>query len=113
MSLAPPTPVEGLRAPGEGQDAANRVTRPKLKLWDRIKLVILLTVAWFLLVWAAMANNPILPFADAMWEKTRDRSGVFVLVLLGIELLRQAHYLISEHSSRYHWLWVDRGFGGS
>jgi len=36
-----------------------------------------------------------------MWEKTRDRSGLFVLVLLGIELLRQAHYLISEHSSRY------------
>ena len=98
MSLAPYQPVEGLRAPGEGPDNAVRPTRPKLKLWDRIKFIILLTIAWFMLVWADVAGNPILPFEDAMRLKTEDGSGRFILTLLGIEVLRQIHFFISERS---------------
>jgi ATP-dependent Zn protease len=113
MSLAPYQPVEGLRAPGEGPDNAVRPTRPKLKFWDRIKFVLLLTIAWFMLVWAKMASIPILPFEDAMRLKTEDGSGRFILTLLGIELLRQVHFFISERSAGYHRLWTHKVFGGS
>ena len=66
MSLAPTTPVEGLRPPDQGPENRDRPTRPKLKLWDRIRFLVLFTVVWFTLVWAAVADNPILPFAEAM-----------------------------------------------
>ncbi len=113
MSLAPYQTVEGLRAPDEGPDKAIRPTRPKLKLWDRIKFILLLTIAWFLLVWADVAGNPILPFEDAMRLKTEDGGGRFILTLLAIEVLRQIHYLISERSPGYHRFWTHRVFGGS
>jgi len=34
-----------------------------------------------------------------------------VFVLLGLELLRQVHFLISEHSARYHRFWTETFFG--
>ncbi|GLZ03499.1 hypothetical protein Acsp03_09660 [Actinomadura sp. NBRC 104412] len=85
-------------------------TRPSLPMWDRIKYLLLLTVVWFVLVWAAMADNPLLPFVDAMREQSRAASWVFVL--LGLELIRQGHFLISERSSDYHRFWTHRVFGG-
>ncbi len=114
MSLAPyQQPVEGLRPPGQGPDDPVRPTRPKLKLWERIKFTILLTISWFLLVWSAMANNPILPFEDAMRLKTEELSGLFIIALLVIEVLRQIHFLISERSPAYHRFWTHRVFGGT
>ncbi|WP_395107438.1 AAA family ATPase [Actinomadura sp. SCN-SB] len=85
-------------------------TRPRPAPWDRIKYPLLLTVVWFILVWAAMADNPLLPFVDAMREQSRAASWVFVL--LGLELIRQGHFLISERSSGYHRFWTHRVFGG-
>ncbi len=112
MSLAPTIPVyEGLRPPDQGPDNRDKPTRPKLKLWDRIKFLLLFTVVFFLLVWASMADNPILPFVDAL--RMQVRSSAWLLVLAGVELLRQIHFLISEHWSGYYRFWTQKVFGGS
>jgi cell division protease FtsH len=87
-----------------------RETRKRLPFWERVKFLILLSLLWLALVWASMASDPLLPFSDA--ARQQSRSGRWVFVLLGLELLRQAHFLISEHWPRYHRLWTYRVFGG-
>ncbi|WIM98522.1 AAA family ATPase [Actinoplanes oblitus] len=104
--------TEGLRPPDEGPRERERTTRKKLPFWDRIKFLLLFTVAWFALVWTDMADNPILPFQDAMYARLHSGSGLTILVLAGIEVLRQLHYLISEHVSWYHRMWTHGIFGG-
>jgi cell division protease FtsH len=103
-------PGEGLRPPGDAPHGGPGATRAPQPMWDRIKYVLLLTAVWFILVWAAMADNPLLPFVDAMREQSRAASWVFVL--LGLELTRQGHFLISERSAPYHQFWTYRVFGG-
>ena len=44
----------------------SRGTRKRLSPWDRIKFLVLLTLLWWVLVWAAMANNPLVSFNDAL-----------------------------------------------
>ena len=45
-----------------------------------------------------MADDPLVGFSDAM--RIEVRAAWWVFVLLGLELLRQIHFLISEHSAR-------------
>ena len=101
---------EGLRPPGEAPHPDDLPTRKRLPVWDRVKYLLLLTLIWFILVWAAMADNPLLPFVDAMREQAR--AAMWVFVLIGLELIRQIHFLISERWSRYHLFWKHRVFGG-
>ena len=103
-------PVEGLRPPDEGPGDRNRSTRPKLALWDRIKFLMLFAIAFLVLVWASMADNPLLPFVDAMRIQLQERW--WILALAGLEVLRQIHFLISEHWSGYHRFWTNKVFGG-
>ncbi|GLH98984.1 AAA family ATPase [Phytohabitans aurantiacus] len=103
-------PVEGLRPPDEGPRDDTRTTRPKLALWDRIKFIVLLSLLWLVLVWASMADNPLLPFVDA--ARIEARESFWVFVLLGLEVIRQAHFLISERWAAYHYFWTYRVFGG-
>src|SRR5690349_11758617 len=113
MSTPVPTEsLEGLRPPDEGPRERERSTRKKLPLWDRVKFLLLFTVAWFALVWAAMADDPILPFQDALRLQVRSAKGITIMVLFGLELLRQLHFLVSEHASGYHRLWTNGIFGG-
>jgi cell division protease FtsH len=111
MTLAPSTHTEGLRPPDQGPQEVVRPTRPRLKLWDRIKFILLLGGAWFVLVWTAMATDPILPFQDAMRLETSESA--WVLVLLGAEILRQLHFLVSERSAGYHGFWANSVFGAT
>jgi ATP-dependent Zn protease len=117
MSLAPQAPAEGhiyegLRPPDQGPENRDRPTRPKLKLWDRIKFLLLFTTVFFILVWASMAElSPILPFSDAVRIQMQER--MWLLVLAGIEVVRQIHFLVSEHWSGYHRFWTNFVFGGS
>ncbi len=89
---------------------ADRLTRKPLSIWDRIKFLLLLTLVWFILVWSAMANNPLVGFSDAM--RIQVRTGWWVFVLIGLELLRQVHFFISEHSAGYYRFWTETFFGG-
>jgi len=88
----------------------DRLTRKPLPVWDRIKFLLLLVLVWFVLVWSVMANNPLIGFSDAM--RIEARTGWWVFVLIGLEVLRQVHFIISEHSARYHRFWTETFFGG-
>ena len=75
-----------------------------MALWDRVKFLVLLGGVWLVLVWAAMADDPNLPFGDAV--RTHVRSNAWILVLFGLEVARQVHYLISEHAAAYNQRWI-------
>jgi len=105
------TADEGLSPPGGSRPAdADRLTRKPLGFWDRIKFLLLLTLLWFVLVWSVMANDPIVGFSDAM--RIEVRAGWWVFLLLGLEALRQIHFLVSEHWRGYHRFWTSMVFGG-
>ena len=110
MPEAAVTPPEGLRPPGELQPNAERPTRKPLPVWDRIKFLLLLALVWVLLTWSVMANNPLVGFSDAV--RIEVRAGAWVFVLMGLEAIRQIHYLISEHWAAYYRFWTYRVFGG-
>ncbi|MFY9932417.1 MAG: AAA family ATPase [Streptosporangiaceae bacterium] len=104
------TDVAGLPPPGARPRDDDRPTRKPLAFWDRIKFLLLLALLWFVLVWSVMANNPIVPFVDAM--RIEVRTGWWVFVLGGLEVIRQIHFLISEHSRAYYRFWTTTVFGG-
>jgi cell division protease FtsH len=110
MTMAPAGSPEGLRPPDGRPRDDDRPTRKPLPIWDRIKFLLLLVLIWFILVWSVMANNPLVGFQDAMRIETR--SGVWVFVLIGLEALRQIHFLISEHWAAYYRFWTVKFFGG-
>jgi cell division protease FtsH len=87
-----------------------RPTRKPLPLWDRVKFLLLLTGLYWFFVWGSMADNPLLPFADAVRDEAEAKWWLFLLG--GIELLRQTHYLVSEHWAAYHQFWTRKVFGG-
>ena len=101
---------DGLTSPGGRPKDDERQTRKPLPFWDRIKFLVLLTAVWFILVWSVMANDPIVGFVDAM--RIEVRTGWWVFILGGLELIREIHYLISEHWRGYYRFWTERVFGG-
>ncbi|HEX6468069.1 MAG TPA: AAA family ATPase [Streptosporangiaceae bacterium] len=104
--------ADGLRAPDDAPHPDDRPTRKPLAIWDRVKYLLLLALLWFVLVWAAMANDPLLPFGDANRLQVRSSNGIFLLAIAGIELLRQLHFFVSERWARYHLFWTRQVFGG-
>jgi cell division protease FtsH len=106
------TADEGLSQAGGSRPVdAHRLTRKPLGLWDRIKFLVLLGVIWILLVWSVMANDPLVGFSDAV--RIEVRTGWWVFVLAGLELIRQIHFLISEHWRGYYRFWTVTVFGGA
>ncbi len=103
------------------QPGTTHVSRPRLSererrvpatLWDRIKFVILLSGLWacgLAIVWTTTVNPIGGPFSDALRIAFNDYA--WILVLLGIEVLRQLHYLIEEHSKGYYRFWQKTVFG--
>jgi len=84
-------------------------TRRPSSIWDRTKILLLLVGLLAFFVAAELADNPILPVSEAINETLRSKT--WLLVLIGLEVLRQAHYLISERSAPYHQFWTKRVFG--
>ena len=109
--MPPAIAPEGLRPPGGRPRDEDRRTRKPLPLWDRIKFLVLLTAVWFLLVLNTTSSNPLVPYSDAL--RIQLRSGFWVIVLAGLEVIRQIHFLISEHWGGYHQFWTHRVFGGT
>src|ERR1044071_7186740 len=111
ITMPPANAPQGLRPPGGRPRDEDRRTRKPLALWDRIKILLLLTAFWFLLVWYSTSSNPLVPFTDAM--RIQLRSAFWVIALAGLELVRQIHFLISEHWGGYHRFWTYRVFAGT
>ena len=97
---APPPPTEPQRKP-------KAATRKRMSLWDRVRLLLLFVIAWLIIVWASMADNPLLPFSDAALIQLRDSQ--WLLWLAGLEVLRQIHFLVSEQSAGLPPLLVGEG----
>ncbi len=116
----PDTSIEpaGLGPPGQGPAFAfksrerleDRTTRKPMSLWDRVKLLVLLVGMFFFFVMAETGDNPILPFREAYDHQLRTKW--WVAALVGIEIVRQVHYLICERSASYHLFWSQKVFGG-
>ena len=94
----------------EREPIPRRATRKPAALWDRLKFLVLFAIIWWILVWAAMAGDPLVSLRDA--ELIEVRMGYWVFVLAGLEIVRQVHYLISEHWAGYHRFWTAGVFGG-
>ncbi|HZB01994.1 MAG TPA: AAA family ATPase [Actinomycetota bacterium] len=83
-------------------------------MWDRVKFLLLLGLLWIAglaVVWAASVNPLGGPFLDAVRIALVDYA--WILVLAGIELTRQLHYFIEEHSKGYYRFWEKRVFGSA
>ncbi|MEV4807903.1 AAA family ATPase [Nonomuraea sp. NPDC049421] len=102
---------EGLRAPGSGPTDPDSVTRKKMQFWDRSKFLIVLVLAYLVLTWKVMADfEGIITFPEA--ARSIARSYQWIFWLLGAEIVRQTHFLISERSPGYHRFWSRTVFGG-
>src|SRR3954451_11820286 len=107
--LAPPAPGPAAFGFKSRERIEDRTTRKPMSFWDRTKILILLAGLWFVFVLAATGDNPILPFSQAMREQARSKW--WLLALIGIEVIRQLHYIVSERSEAYHRFWSERFFG--
>ncbi len=103
----PPLPPAGDPA---AMTAEERGTRKPLAWWDRVKFLILFGVAWFVLAWSTYAEfQPLITVGEAFRQTLS--SGLWVLILFGLELVRQIHFFICERSAAYNTFWTERVWG--
>ena len=88
---------------------ADRRTRRRLDPWDRSKYLILGTVLFGFFWWQKLNANPIKSVADGFWETIEQQTWVWVL--LALEILRQLHFVVTEHWSGYYRFWKIKVFG--
>lgn len=88
----------------------DRPTRKPLPTWDRVKFLIPIGLFWLFSVWASMAmaeeEGKVLSFSQAAQRSLRSPW----LFLLGVELIRQAHFIFSENFASYHQFWTKKVF---
>lgn len=78
-------------------------TRPKLFFFDRIKLLLLLAVYFLIIVSYEQSQIPVMSWGDAFRDQARAKWWLWIVV--GLEVLRQLHYLVSERVGAYHTFW--------
>ena len=104
-AASPPTDLDTLPVldPKTAPEFGELAVRPPTGWWDRVKLTTLLVGLWWILLWADMTNNPLEQFSDALSHQVR--SLWWIEALIGLEVLRQLNYLVSEHSRRWYGIW--------
>jgi len=100
---------QGLTYEGGRPREEDILTRRKTGFWDRIKWLLLLTVIWLLLVLSMMGDDPLIGFVDA--ARIQVHMGYWVFILMGLELIHQLHFFISEHWAAYNQFWVKKIWG--
>ena len=88
------------------RDNPDELTRKPLAFWDRVKILVFLVVMFFALIWAQLAQNPLMTFAEAERTVAQTGLGQILLALVIIEALRQIHFLLAEHVGPYHQMWL-------
>ena len=83
---------------------SDRKTRIHLSFYDRAKFLIFFVLVFIVLGWASLADNPLLTIRDAAIQDY-DRHW-WLVALLGVEIIRQLHFLAAELMSPYHGIWV-------
>src|SRR5713226_9114791 len=108
-SVTPPPPP-GLEYKSRERDE-DRPTRKPMAWWDRAKILLLLVGGFMLLVWSTLAQfESLLSFKDAFLQTLHQQ--VWLVILIAVEMVRQAHFLVSEHIVTYHRFWSQKVFGG-
>lgn len=82
---------------------SDRKTRVHLPLFDRAKFLLLFGLVFLILVWAAMASDPLLSLSDAAITEFNAR--LWIIVLAGVEVIRQIHFFFAEKAAGYHSIW--------
>ena len=82
---------------------SDRKTRVHLSLFDRAKFLLLFGLVFLILVWAAMASDPLLSLSDAAITEFNAR--LWIIVLAGVEVIRQIHFFFAEKAAGYHRIW--------
>jgi ATP-dependent Zn protease len=95
---------------GQQESVLNK-TRRKADTWDRIKFLLVLTVITSAVV-GSQVQPPFVTLSAALRDFFSTSAGSVILVLFGLEVIRQVHYFISERSAGYHSFW-QRGVFGS
>jgi ATP-dependent Zn protease len=109
MNQATRPEQNGLTFAGGRPREEDILTRRKTAFWDRIKWLTLLVIIWFVLVLTMMGSDPLIGFLDAC--RIQATMGAWVFVLIGLELLHQVHYFISERWAGYHQFWLQKIWG--
>ncbi|MEY2841366.1 MAG: hypothetical protein RLY74_507 [Actinomycetota bacterium] len=91
-----------ISSPSRPRDS-DRKTRIHISFYDRIKFLLFFSIVFFVLVWADMAGEDGLGFAEATQQSATQRWWIFPLV--AIELIRQTHFLVAELAAPYHGFW--------
>ena len=92
---------------------SERTTRAKAATWDRIKLLLLLSILWLAglaVIWSTTVKPLAGPFSDAIRLAVADYA--WILILMAIEFVRQIHYFLEERSKGYYRFWQHGVFGG-
>jgi cell division protease FtsH len=84
-------------------------TRRHLDLWDRAKILVILTVLFFMSAAIKHGDVPIMSWSDAIRDTLRAKSWLLWLAI--VEAVRQFHYIVSEHSPAYHGFWMKHVWG--
>ncbi|HEY3980138.1 MAG TPA: AAA family ATPase, partial [Streptosporangiaceae bacterium] len=118
MTMAPPDrsgPESAPPQPSSRPRAEDRLTRKRLPLWDRIKLLLMLGILWLVLVWTVVADGGPQKFSSLFADawRTEVRNARWLIILIGLEVLRQIHFVVSEHWAGYNQFWVRGVFGGT
>lgn len=85
--------------------------RNPASIFDRLKILLILGV-FFLIAVAYQLSPPFIGWSEALEITLGTAIGVILLVLMGLEVLRQFHYFISERWAGYNHLWSNSVFGG-
>jgi cell division protease FtsH len=100
---------QGLTYEGGRPREEDILTRRKMAFWDRAKWLLLLAVIWLLLVFSLMGDDPLVGFVDAC--RIQVHMALWVFILMGLELIHQLHFFISEHWAAYNQFWVKKVWG--
>jgi len=109
----PPPPFQGNGSGDAAEEAkfyrSRWEKRKPRSFWLRSRLLVLIAAVWGVLFWYSL-TDPLVSIRDGLimtWN-----SKWWLTVLFGLELVRQVHYLVSEHWGWWNHLWTDVIFGG-
>lgn len=85
--------------------------RNPASIFDRLKILLILGV-FFLLAVTYQLSPPFTGWSEAVAITLGTVIGTTLFVLMGLEVLRQFHYYISERWAAYNHLWSNSVFGG-
>ena len=103
----PPPPPQVIHEPVP--DKGEPMTRMRMMFGDRVKVLVL--IALFIGLAAAYLHSkvPIMSYWEALQDQLRAKW--WLVILFGLEVLRQLHYLVCEHSAGYNQFWEQHVWG--